>query len=192
MKLRMNHITENSHIYGFEPTFTIWTQGCSIRCKNCWNKFTWDPKKGYDIEVDDLIEKFLESGNNCITILGGEPLDQEEAVLELITKIKKLEKGVILYTGREKYQISEKAMEVISKTVDILISGPYVDELRTTSHQMIGSTNQKIENLTDRYDLKDLYNGTVVEIDFNEDTAAIDIMGYPEEFLGDDFKPEGY
>lgn len=179
--MKIHSYKKHTHIYGFngEKTFTIWTQGCSIRCKGCWNTFTWDPMRGTEIDIKTLIDYIKESEDTCVTILGGEPLDQKEECLDLIKQIKQLNKGIILYTGRELKNVDKEFLN----SIDVLICGPYQEDKRILNNQMIGSSNQKIIFITSRYSEKMIQQGTFVEIDLNENTGEIDILGYPEDFL---------
>ena len=65
-----------------------------------------DFEGGFYIKTEDLIIQIKESieKNNikCVTILGGEPLEQLYELLELMKLIKKLDIGIILYIGSEK------------------------------------------------------------------------------------------
>lgn len=176
--MRINDYIEHSEIYGFEPTFVIWTQGCSIRCEGCWNTFTWDFDGGKEIKIEDLVNIIKNSKDKSVTILGGEPLDQEEECLQLLKELRKLNLGIILYTGREAEEINQEVFNY----VDILICGPFVKEKRIFNHQLIGSSNQRVLYITNRYKEKDLYNGTHVEMYFDENTGEIEIIGYPEDF----------
>lgn len=178
--MRLNHYLSNSNIYNYNSentAFAIWTQGCNIRCKGCWNKHTWDKDGGFSISIDDLVEKIIESGDPCVTILGGEPFNQYEELIELVKKIRLLKKQIILYTGFEKEDIPQEILSYI----DILICGSYKEELRVLDHHLIGSTNQRIIKLTDAFgeDIKDM---TAVEVRIDSN-GGMDVFGYPEELI---------
>ena len=51
--MRLAHINNNSSIYGFGNSFAIWMQGCSLKCKGCWNKSMHDFEGGFYIKVED-------------------------------------------------------------------------------------------------------------------------------------------
>ena len=74
--------------------FILFMQGCSLRCKFCHNRDTWDCKDGKEYTVDEIFEKikryknyFTVSGGG-VTISGGEPLLQPDFVLELLKRLK--------------------------------------------------------------------------------------------------------
>ncbi|MCI8486685.1 MAG: pyruvate formate lyase-activating protein [Clostridia bacterium] len=74
--------------------FIIFMQGCSLKCKYCHNRDTWDIHSGTPYTSNELLEKilryknyFLSSGGG-VTISGGEPLLQCKFLIELFTLLK--------------------------------------------------------------------------------------------------------
>lgn len=92
----------------------VFFQGCDLRCPFCQNKAIWGLKGGQDIEVDELV-KILESRcvTRKITITGGEPLMQVEALKELVRKLKDL---ISAYTLDTKERMSQRRSSSISNT----------------------------------------------------------------------------
>ena len=92
MFIRINSIRyNNSVVDGPGIRTVIFMQGCDIHCKGCQNKSTWDINKGKKIEIDDLANELNKKVfNKKITISGGEPLMQKEALIELVTKLNDL------------------------------------------------------------------------------------------------------
>lgn len=179
--MNIAHLEEHSFIYGPRCRFVIWVQGCSIRCKGCWNKEMWAFEDRIILSVKDLLlkiknEKELIEG---ITLLGGEPLDQFDEVYELLVECRKLGLSTMLFTGYEMTEIIEKQMLSLLDNLDILITGRYDKTKRTMNHQWIGSTNQEIHFLTDRYADYQIENNNYTEITINED-ASLTILGFPQ------------
>lgn len=133
---------------------SLWFGYCDIRCKGCHNKDLWDLYNYVenDIVVDKLLEAIPNHVLHNLSILGGEPLaygSNREDCLYIIQKIReKYPKGTIkiyLWTGYVKEDIEkDPIVQEIFKNIDYLIDGPYIEELRTTSEPLIGSTNQRI------------------------------------------------
>ena len=74
--------------------FVVFMQGCSLRCKYCQNRDTWDLHGGTTYTADELVEKILRyknyiMPNGGVTISGGEPLLQAKFLIELFKELKK-------------------------------------------------------------------------------------------------------
>jgi anaerobic ribonucleoside-triphosphate reductase activating protein len=181
--MKVAHIEKSSYIYGPGKRFVIWTQGCSIRCKGCWNEDMWDFEGGKNISITEIIELIKSDPEvEGITILGGEPFDQFEELKKLVDEISKNKITLIIYTGYELEEIHEKQFSEILNKTDILITGRYIEKLRVTDKQWIGSTNQKIMFLTDRYDNTVLENACYAEILIDE-FGKIRYLGFPDDLL---------
>ena len=76
--------------------FVVFFQGCGLRCKYCHNRDTWPLNSGLEYTSDELISKILRYKNyftvsgGGVTFSGGEPLLQQDFLLELLSKLKKL------------------------------------------------------------------------------------------------------
>lgn len=179
--MNIAHIEEHSFIYGPNCRFVIWVQGCSIRCKGCWNREMWAFDNKTILSVQDLlhkieVEKELIDG---ITLLGGEPLDQFVEVSNLLIECRKRGLSTMLFTGYEMTEIIENGMSSIFENLDILITGRYDKSKRTMYHQWIGSTNQQIHYLTSRFDGLKVENNNYIEITIS-DSGSITILGFPQ------------
>jgi anaerobic ribonucleoside-triphosphate reductase activating protein len=130
----------------------IWVQGCSIRCEACMVPHTWERSEGRPVFVDDLFEQ-LSSNREVegLTVLGGEPMDQAEALLPLLARVKKTGLSIMVFTGYRLEQLTGSAQKQIVELCDLLIDGPYVKALTDFSRPWAGSKNQHIYFLTDRY-----------------------------------------
>jgi anaerobic ribonucleoside-triphosphate reductase activating protein len=183
--MNIAHIEPQSFIYGPGCRFVIWTQGCAIHCKGCWNTGMWDFTPKHEIQVSEIHEQILQYRNEIegITLLGGEPLDQYEETLSLLTLCVKSGLSAMLFTGYEMHEIEEKGLTAITKNLDILITGPYEKSNRTLYHQWIGSTNQRIHFLTTRYAGYKIKNKNYTELTLNED-GSITILGFPDKNTG--------
>lgn len=141
---------------------SLFVQGCNHHCKDCFNPDTWDFEGGY--VWDGRIEfKFIEACKNehvkNVCILGGEPLDQGNDLLKLLTRIKKeVRKPIWLWTGYTWEEIFENPYTVkqqnfdhkriiqkeILKSCDIVVDGPFISELKDNYLKHKGSHNQRI------------------------------------------------
>jgi pyruvate-formate lyase-activating enzyme len=83
--------------YPGQATTTIFLSGCNVKCKGCHNKQLWERKN--ETGINEIIGKIDWDMISAVTISGGEPLDQEEAIIELAKIIKKKGKKVSLHTS---------------------------------------------------------------------------------------------
>ncbi|KMQ49552.1 Pyruvate formate-lyase activating enzyme [Chitinispirillum alkaliphilum] len=74
--------------------YTIFFQGCPLRCRYCHNRDTWSTEGGRQVTIEELLEEiekyrpFLESSGGGVTATGGEPLLQADFVNELFRELK--------------------------------------------------------------------------------------------------------
>ena len=80
--------------------FAVWTQGCHRKCPGCISPNTWDLKGGYSTDTEILAQQALKSNAHGITISGGEPFLQADALVDFIQRVRmERDVGIIIYTG---------------------------------------------------------------------------------------------
>lgn len=145
---------------------SLFVQGCHFHCKNCFNQSTWDFNGGKEW-TKATKEKFLELVNRPyitrVSILGGEPLADEniEDVSDLISQIP-LNKKVWLYTGYV-YENMDSDRKLVSDSVDVLVDGQFIDELKDMNLSFRGSSNQRLIDIKKTLDSFEIGDGKVVE-----------------------------
>ena len=149
--MRINKIIKDSHANGPGVRYTIWVQGCSIRCKGCYNTDTWPADAGTEMSVHEIMVDLKQTPVGAVSITGGEPLDQYEEVLELLGHLATRGVGyhVLLTSGYTLETIQERFPRILHH-VDILIEGPYKEDLMDKTSSLRGSTNQGVQYLTER------------------------------------------
>src|SRR5690606_18707776 len=147
-KLRINNIIDESIVDGEGIRLVVFTQGCKLRCALCHNPQTHELEAGEFVELDFIRNKWkknpLISG---ITISGGEPFLQVEAVYKLIQLAKEDMLDVIVYSGYTYEALKARNCEYtngILETADILIDGPFIHQLKDLSLMWRGSSNQRV------------------------------------------------
>lgn len=132
---------------------SFWVQGCPIHCKGCHNPQTWDEKAGMPLpeNILDQIDEALEANGveRNFSILGGEPLASYNiALTTAIVKhvhSKYPTRKIYCWTGYTLEQLKlRKDVKEALENIDILIVGPFIQELRDVTLELRGSTNQKI------------------------------------------------
>lgn len=153
MNLRLAGIIKESVVDGPGLRFVVFAQGCNHHCKNCHNQETWDPQRGYEISIDELLEQIkgvkLIKG---VTLSGGDPFLQAEPFALLAKKIKEQGLDVMTYTGYTYEELLDMAnkdngVKELLAASDILVDGPYIDAKRDISLAFRGSKNQRLIDL---------------------------------------------
>lgn len=137
---------------------SFFTQGCPHKCKNCHNPETWDFNGGKEFTPETLEEicsaLTANNVNRSFSVLGGEPLCEENAFLTylIIKTVKERlpDTKIYLWTGYyydQLQKLGNPRIPQILELVDVLIDGPYIDEQRDITLQMRGSANQSIIDL---------------------------------------------
>lgn len=116
----------------------IYFQGCNRNCKGCHNPQTWNIDEGTGWDVVNLADYISQnSKTKRVTISGGEPLLQKEALLHLIRLLEGYD--IAIYTG---FNMAEVPLEII-KNVNYIKTGEFIQKLQSSIKPYIGSTNQK-------------------------------------------------
>ena len=138
---------------------SVFVSGCRNHCKGCFQPQTWDFNYGreYTPEIEQfIIDELSKSYYDGITILGGDPMEPEnqEPVLRLLRIIKKElpDKNVWVYTGyvydRDLVPGGKRFVDGVTRelleSIDILIDGRFVEELKNLMLNFRGSGNQRI------------------------------------------------
>lgn len=171
-KLRLYHYIPATRTEGPGLRAGLWVQGCPRHCKGCAAPETWDFEAGYEQDIDELTGKILSVPElDGITIAGGEPFCQAEALAELLGKLRERRPDFssICFSGWTLTELKELNSEgvdnLLSKT-DLLIDGPYVEALATTDIPLVGSSNQEFHFLTPRSERwKDTWKNTKNKIE---------------------------
>lgn len=140
---------------------TFFAQGCPIHCPGCHNPETWDFNGGKEFRpelIKEIIKALTANGiERKFCIMGGEPLcpDNEFLTMLLIIEVRKQlpQVPIYLWTGYTLNELKSKSERVkqILNSINVLIAGPYIQDLRDTTLKMRGSSNQEIiemKNLT--------------------------------------------
>ena len=160
--MRYASIRDMDIVNGVGIACSLFVQGCSHHCKNCFNQETWDFNGGkeWTKEIEDeFIEICKRPYIDCVSILGGEPLDQDLDMLELLRRIKKeVGKPIYLWTGYTWETIFSNEDYVLEMLIlslcDYVIDGEYIDDLKDYRLKLRGSSNQRIIDVKKTLDSK--------------------------------------
>ncbi len=129
----------------------IWLQGCSIRCEGCVSRDTWGRDEGSRVPVAGLLQELkalCAEPPEGVTISGGEPFDQPEALASLLTGLAAWREelaapfDILCYTGYDEPVVRRNHGELLT-LMDVLIAGPYVHD-HPAADRLRGSANQSV------------------------------------------------
>ena len=138
---------------------SLFVSGCRNHCKGCFQPETWNFDYGQPF-TDETKERLLNLLANeyieGITILGGDPMEPENApvVLDFLRTVRAefdTTKNIWLYTGYIfenliKNDINRELLELC----DVVIDGPFIEEKKNLMLPFRGSENQRILTRSDR------------------------------------------
>ena len=140
---------------------TLFVSGCRHHCKGCFNAETWDFHYGNPY-TEKTEKEILDALNHPyiagLTLLGGEPFEPENQreLVKLLKKVREMypKKNIWSYSGyvydkdlipggRASTEVTDEMLSYI----DVLVDGPFVEDLKDITLQFRGSSNQRILNL---------------------------------------------
>lgn len=129
---------------------TLFVSGCSHNCKGCFNKEqqSFDYGNDFTKEVED---NFIEAIKNKqvvgVSILGGEPFQQDVITLRNLFKRIKEETGkpIWVWTGYSFHNLLNSPIHIhLFEYIDVIIDGRFEIELKDLSLKYRGSSNQRV------------------------------------------------
>lgn len=148
--IRIAGIVRESIVDGPGIRLTVFTQGCPHRCPGCHNPQTHDPRGGYDCKAQAVLDALdADPLLRGITLSGGEPFEQAEALLPLAQGVRARAKDVVAFSGYTFEQLlgmgnSRPAVAGLLALCCLLIDGPFVLGERDLSLRFRGSRNQRL------------------------------------------------
>ena len=148
---------------------SLFVSGCRNHCKGCFNQETWDFAFGkpftHDTE-DELLEALAPKYISGLTVLGGEPFEEENqrALLPFLRLVNAMYPGKTIWcytgyvydvdlapadeaTGRPAGRKHCEATDEMLSLIDVLVDGPFILEKKNISLQFRGSENQRVLKL---------------------------------------------
>ena len=132
---------------GIRTTFFV--TGCTHKCPECFNQEYQDFKYGNiwtDNETTQVINYLKEDVITGLTILGGEPFQNTNDLIEIVKKIKSnTNKSIWIYSGYTFEEIlKDKNKLELLKLTDVLVDGLFKIELKDLKLKFRGYSNQRI------------------------------------------------
>ena len=166
--------------------FALWFQGCPLRCPGCCNPEFLAFEGGASMTLAEVLEQLDEARNEegieGVTLLGGEPLAHAAAAADLAVAVRERGLTVMVFTGytiEQSRALHDPEVDRLLAHTDILVDGPYVRDLPDTTRRWIGSTNQRIHFLTDRYRADDPCWKQKNTLEIRLDAHGLTVNGFP-------------
>ena len=133
---------------------SLFVSGCRNHCPGCFNPETWNFSYGKPFTretEDEIIEALRPSWIQGLSILGGEPTEEENAAV-LIPFLKRVraalpDKDIWLYSGYTYEALRDKEILTLA---DVLVDGPFLLEQKDAGLAFRGSRNQQIIDLREK------------------------------------------
>ena len=162
MRIRLNRAHYPVVVLGHGRRAGLWVQGCGIGCDGCVSRDTWAADPATEVEIETVVAwcRALPDDVDGITISGGEPFDQPDALHALLLALHgwRAERDrpidLLCYSGRSLRALRARFAEHLG-LLDVVIPGPYV-AAEAPGLRWRGSANQDLVPLTalghERYD----------------------------------------
>ena len=155
MELRINKFLPHTRAEGPGERACIWGHGWPSRCPGCAVPWTWEDNGGKFVETERLFERILSSPTiEGVTFVGGEPFAQAAALAHLGQLLQKVGLSVVTFTGYLYENLSTSSRQDwhnLLAVTDLLIDGPYRQDLNDINRPWVGSSNQQYHFLSPRY-----------------------------------------
>lgn len=133
----------------------VWCQGCYRHCPGCHNPESWDDHAGHVVKISWVIDQLSKlRGQTGITFSGGEPMLQAKACKQIADWARKeMHWNVLSFSGftyediRDGKGLSTPDMWEFTKSLDMLVDGPFILSQRDISLKFRGSRNQRLLHL---------------------------------------------
>jgi len=167
LPLRLHAILPRSHANGPGERAVVWFQGCTLACPGCFNPATHAAGAGEATTVGAVLDRLaLNRPVDGLTISGGEPLAQPEALHALLAAFRaRTGMNTLVFSGHTLREIERlPAGPAILPQIDLLVAGRFVAKQRLVGQPLLGSANQRLHFLSGRIGAGDLAQIAATEI----------------------------
>ena len=159
-------------------------QGCTLACPACFNPASHDPQGGELRDVDELAGELARGEPDGVSVSGGEPFQQPEALLALVRALRaRRVVSILVFSGYALEELERRpgAPEILAE-IDVLIAGRYDPEL-ATADPLLASANQRLHLLTTTHSPAEFVSehGNV-ELTISPD-GTVTLTGFPSPTL---------
>lgn len=151
-------LQHDSIVDGPGVRLVLWTQGCPHNCLGCHNPQTHDITTGILVDQAQLIAEIKESQlQTGLTLSGGEPFLQSEALLPIVKAAKDKRLNIWAYSGFTFEQLlADSEKKALLEFVDVLVDGKFVESEKDYRLVFKGSRNQRIIDVAQSLEKKEV------------------------------------
>jgi anaerobic ribonucleoside-triphosphate reductase activating protein len=148
--VRVEALYHGSAVEGPGRRSVLQVRGCPLRCRGCAVPQTHPSDGGVVLSVDQVVEVLLDPAGeprDGITVIGGEPFAQPVGLAAVLRRVKARGLHTTVYTGytlAALAQHSHPAVRAALELSDLLIDGPFVEDLAEGAGEWRGSRNQRL------------------------------------------------
>lgn len=183
MMLLNVHAVERRGVYSLGPglRYALWLQGCPFSCPGCATPEACEVVANQIITAESLARDIAASPCTGLTVSGGEPFLQAEALAFLLKSVRehRPDMTVIVFTGFTIGNLQSREAKEALSCIDLLIDGKYVESL-DDGVGLRGSSNQRCHFLSERLiPWKDEITAGKRSLDISFHNGIIDASGIP-------------
>ena len=157
--MRYNKIRRMDISNGVGIRVSIFVQGCTFNCEDCFNPETHDFNGGKEFTKETLstLIKLCSNPNiKGLSILGGEPLHSKnvDEVFHIVSTFKEKfpEKDIWMWTGfKFEDAIKNDKRKFILQKIDFLVDGQFEKNKKNLKLKWAGSENQRLINVQETF-----------------------------------------
>ncbi len=180
--LRVAQVVARTEAEGPGRRFALWFQGCPLRCPGCCNPEMLPFEGGRDVPLAEIVRQVESAGVEGITLLGGEPLAHAAGAAALARAVRAAGLSVMVFSGytlAEARALPDPAVAELLAHTDILVDGPYRRDLPEARRRWIGSSNQQVHFLSDRYRADDPRWRLPNTLEIRLEGSELSVNGFP-------------
>ena len=143
--LRVHSFESFGTVDGPGIRYVIFLQGCHLKCKYCQNRDTWDVNCGQEFLVDEIVktvlkyQSYIKPSGGGVTVSGGEPLLQVQALISLFEELKKYDIHTAIDTSGM-FKLTDDIKKLIDLTDLFLLDIKHIDTLKCK--ELVGFSNE--------------------------------------------------
>lgn len=150
-EIRLFGAVPDSIVDGPGLRYSVFVQGCSHNCPGCHNPESHDAHGGTLTTIDAIMRDIASDKLvHDVTLSGGEPFEQAAECAELAHRLKDEGYGVWAFTGylyEDLLASPNPHVAALLDSLDVLVDGPFVEQLKSLELGWRGSSNQRVIDL---------------------------------------------